>query len=134
MEMSSAATLPESSDSDKFPTFTGLPNVALRSDSIFGRKLLASIKKGMATAMTISTATMMPTIFRARFMIRPSCQKGKVRSGWRREQRPSVLLGILQKLGRRDRAVLHLLLVRGAGFVVDRSEERRVGKECRSRW
>ena len=79
MEMSSAATLPVNSESERFPTLTGRPSAAVRSDSILGRKELASMKKGIAITMTMITATTMAAIFKLRFMIPTSCRNG---IGW----------------------------------------------------
>src|SRR6266567_641545 len=106
MEMLSADTLPESSDSERFPTLTCRPSESVSSDSSFGRNVLASMKKGIAIAITISTPTIRAMIFRARFMILYLLPERQLRSGLReRETRrqkqrlytpPSVSLRILQ--------------------------------------
>src|SRR4030095_1147336 len=59
-----ASTLPENKASFKLPTFTWRPNAVVSSDSNLGRKLLASMKNGMATATTMRTARTMPAILR----------------------------------------------------------------------
>ena len=48
MEMLSADTPPENSDSDRFPTLTCRPSASVSSDSSLGRNVFASIKKGIA--------------------------------------------------------------------------------------
>src|SRR5580700_4020852 len=68
IEISSAFTAPENSESDKLPTFTGLPNASLNSDSSFGRNELASMNKGRRITIRIKTPTTMAAIFRLRFM------------------------------------------------------------------
>src|ERR1700722_14950489 len=68
IEISSAFTAPENSESDKLPTFTGLPRASLNSDSSFGRKALASMNKGIRITIRIKTPTTMAAIFRLRFM------------------------------------------------------------------
>src|SRR3989441_12441611 len=65
--------------------------------------------------------------------------QGGCDGGWRDERQGELakleVVGILEEHGRRltrRRQRLSLRCQRGAGIV--RSEERRVGKECRSRW
>ena len=70
--------------------------------------------------MTISTATIMPRIFRVRFMSRTSCQNGKWRSscGGNGKQNvaeqvlqlPSLSLRVLQEFGRWNRLRISLFL------------------------
>ena len=102
MEISSAVTPPESSESERLPTLTDRPSAALRSDSSLGRKAFASMKKGIAMRMTIKTPTTMARIFRLRFMDGSSCGIANLRFGWRGKQlNRSVSLLVLQKFGRR---------------------------------
>ena len=97
MEMSSAPTLPESSESERFPTLTCRPRAAVSSDSSLGRNAFASMKKGIAMTRRMSTPTTMATIFTVRFMILTSCQNGIRRFDLRRELLPaSVSLRVLQ--------------------------------------
>src|SRR5438128_3776736 len=46
----------------------------------------------------------------------------------------SYLVAVLSELGRQQEAVNEMVKVRTTGGRPDRSEERRVGKECRCRW
>ena len=68
MEMLSAVTPPESSESERFPTFTCRPSASVSSDSRRGRNRLASMKKGSAMAITIRMPITIPKILRKRFM------------------------------------------------------------------
>ena len=76
IEMSSALTLPENNESDRFPTFTGRPSAVVNSASSFGRNVFASTNNGNAIATTIKTPTTMARIFRTRLMTPTSCRNG----------------------------------------------------------
>src|SRR5450755_2492531 len=127
IEMSSADTLPENSDSERFPTLTGRPSAVVRSVSSVGRKVFASMKKGIAMAMTMSTPTIVAATFRMPFIIRTSCRNGSLRLCLReKETLPatslhalSLSLRVLQQFRRGNASGVHLLLACGAVFVVD---------------
>src|ERR1700722_5140810 len=90
IEMLSALIAPDSSESERLPTFTSRPIAPVSSDSSLGRNVFTSMRNGIATITTIRIPRIMARIFaiftmrnplaRPQFAARPEQARNDVKS------------------------------------------------------